>query len=62
MAIDVNRLKRDLMDYYGTAMYNGFPVSGINLGKIKNASLDILEKLAEDAGIDLEEYEDEIDR
>ena len=63
MAIDIQRLKRDLMDYYGTAMHNGFPMAVMDVIDIENASLRKLEELANRAGFNMAEYEeDEMER
>lgn len=32
--IDVNHLRRDMKDYYGTAMFNGFPMAVMDLSKV----------------------------
>lgn len=58
--MDYNKLRKDLIDYYGTAMYSGFPAAMMELPKIEKASNEELIKLAQKAGFDLRKYE--IDR
>ena len=36
--IDVSRLLRDLKDYYGTAMFNRFPMAVMDLSKVERMS------------------------
>ena len=67
MTIDINKLKRALMDYYGTAMHSGFPMAVIDLGNIEKMSPEDLVSLAYKLGLNLEDFsvdreEDEIDR
>ena len=54
--IDVRRLRKDLMDYYGTAMNNVFNVAIIDIGKIETASDKEIIEIAENIGINLEKY------
>ena len=56
--MDHERLRSDLEDYYGTAMYNGFPMAVTELSQVAGASDERLEKLARRAGLDLDDYED----
>ncbi len=51
--LNVNKLRRDLMDYFGTAMNSGFPMAMVDLGKIQRASTNELIKIAEKNGIDI---------
>lgn len=46
-----DKVKRDLEDYYGTAMFNGFPMAMMDLEKVKKASDNELYKMADDIGI-----------
>lgn len=55
--MDYDRLREDLMDYYGTAMTGGMPMAVMDLIKVENASPEELAKLAEELGIDVEELE-----
>ena len=54
--IDVNRLRKDMKDRYGTAMFNGFPMAVMDLSKIEKASDQELVDLAQKQGIDLIKY------
>ena len=54
--IDIDRLRRDLEDYYGTAMFSGFPMAVMDLSEIKRLSPQELVRLAEKNGIDLRKY------
>ena len=54
--IDVERLRKDLLDYYGTAMYNASPLAIIELSKIERASEDELIQIAINNNINLNEY------
>ncbi len=58
MDIDTNRLRKDLIDYYGTAMNNGFPMAVIDLSKAETASEQELIRMAEEEDIDLSRYTD----
>lgn len=55
-SIDIERLRKDIMDYYGTARFNGFPMAVTDLGEVSNASPEELIKLAREKGIDLTKY------
>jgi hypothetical protein len=55
--LDYDRLRRDLVDYYGTAMYSGFPMAMMELEQVKRASETELEKFAKKAGVDLRKYQ-----
>ncbi len=51
--IDVNQLRRDLKDYYGTAMWNGFPMALMDLSRIEQMSDQEIIELAQQIGMDL---------
>lgn len=54
--IDYERLRNDLIDYYGTAIaYN--PMAVIELSDVENASIDKLVQIAMQNGFDLSDYE-----
>ena len=44
-------IKKELEDYYGTAMVNGFPMAVNELGRLKELDEKELEELAEELGI-----------
>ena len=54
--IDVDRLRRDLMDYYGTAMFNDFAMAAMNVQFIEMASDQDLIAIAQKEGVDLTKY------
>ena len=54
--IDVNRLRRDMKDYDGTAMFNGFPMAVMDLSKVERLSDRELVELAQKNGMDLRKY------
>ncbi len=57
MDIDVSRLRGDLEDYYGTAVFSGMPMAVIELGQAQSASPQELVDMARRAGFDLGRYE-----
>ncbi|MBR0208001.1 MAG: hypothetical protein IJQ43_03805 [Oscillospiraceae bacterium] len=57
MKIDVSRLRDDLEDYYGTAMFSGMPMAVIELSQAETASPQELVDMARRAGFDLGRYE-----
>ena len=54
--IDVDRLRRDLMDYFGTATFSGFPMAVIDLAKIESATDSEIVRIAEKNGFNLRKY------
>lgn len=57
MEIDIEKLRKDLIDYYGTAMFNASPLAIIELSKVENASPQELINIALKNNFDLTEYE-----
>ncbi len=55
MNIDIERLRRDLIDYFGTAM-SMFPVAMMELSQVENASPEKLIEIARKNGFDLRDY------
>ena len=55
MNINIEKLRSDLKDYFGTAMMS-FPMAVIELSAVENASPERLVKIAKDNGIDLSKY------
>ena len=54
--IDIDRLRRDMKDYYGTAMFNASPMAVMDLSRIERASdMEIVEE-AQKNGLDLTDY------
>ena len=56
MTIDVDKLRRDLIDYFGSAMQY-YPQAVIDLSKVETASPEELVNIALDNGFDLSDYE-----
>jgi len=55
MEIDYERLRRDLIDYFGTAM-TFYPMAVIELIEVENASNSRLEQIAIQNGFNLNDY------
>lgn len=55
--IDGDKLRKDLVDYYGTAMFNASPLAMFELEKVQRASGNELIELALESGFDLSKYE-----
>lgn len=56
MNIDIEKLRRDLMDYFGTAMASGFGMAVMDLSRVERASDEELINIALDCGFDLNDY------
>ena len=56
MTIDIDKLREDLMNYYGTASQGGFPMAVSELSDVESASPYRLVELAKDAGVNLNDY------
>ena len=54
--IDFERLRSDLRDYYGTAMFSGFPMAVMDLSKVERASDEDLLRIADKEGYNLTKY------
>ena len=57
ITIDVDRLRRDVIEYYGTAMFNASPMAIMELSKAESASDEEIVNMALQAGLDLTDYE-----
>ena len=57
--IDYEKLREDLIDYYGTASYNGFPMAIIELSNVENASYEELINIAIKNNFNLNNYKKE---
>ena len=53
---DLESLRDDMRDYYGTAMASGFSMAVVDLAKVENASPQELIDLAQQNGEDLSKY------
>ncbi len=54
--IDIERLRRDLIDYYSAAMFIASPVALVDLTKVETASDEELINIAKQNHIDLFKY------
>ena len=54
--IDINRLRKDLKNYYGTAMFSASPLAVMELSKVERASDREIIEMALKNGIDLQKY------
>ena len=55
--IDIEKLRSDLMDYYGTAMFNGFPMAITSYNNVQYASDNELIEIAKNNNFNLSNYE-----
>ena len=56
MNIDIEKLRSDLLDYFGTAMASGFGMAVMDLSRVERASEEELINIALDCGFDLNDY------
>lgn len=54
--IDIEKLRKDLINYYGTAFTGGFPVAFFDMTRVEKASDEELLEIAKKRGIDLTRY------
>ncbi len=54
--IDIDRLRRDMKDYYGTAMFNASPMAVLDLSRVERASDMEIVEMAQKNGVDLSDY------
>lgn len=54
--IDIEKLRKDLMDYFEAAMFNGFPAAIVELGNVEKASAEELIEIAKDNKFNLGKY------
>ena len=57
ITIDGDKLKANLIDYFGTAMCVAYPMAMMELSRVENASGDDLIQIALENGFNLEKYE-----
>lgn len=60
--LDIERLKMDLIDYYGTAMTNGWRMAEFDISDIQNASPEELIRIAGKCGFNINDYIEEFER
>ena len=56
MTIDIQRLRNDIKDNYGTAMFNGFPAAVMDFAKVDKMSDQEIVEYALKKNIRLEKY------
>ena len=56
MSVDFEKLREDLIDYFGTAM-GTFPIAVMNVTEVEKASDRELIRIATQNGFDLSDYE-----
>ena len=54
--IDIDRLRRDMMDYFGTAMFSASPLAVLDLAKVERASDMEIVEMAKRNRVDLRKY------
>ena len=54
--IDIEEFRKDLIDYFGSAMFAVSPIAMIDLTKVENASDEELIRIALDNNFDLDNY------
>ncbi len=60
--LDIDRLRSDLIDYFGTAMTNGWRMAEIDISDIQNASPEELIRIARKNGFNINDYIEEFER
>lgn len=56
MNIDIDKLRQDLINYFGTAMVSGFGMAVMDLSRVERASAEELIRIALECGFDLNDY------
>ena len=54
--IDIENLRNDLVNYFGTAMTNSLPMAVIDLNRVMSASSEELIKIAKANGFNINNY------
>ena len=54
--IDIEKLRNDLSNYFGTAMISGFSMAVIDLSSVQKANDEELIKIALECNFDLDDY------
>ena len=58
IGMDLERLRKDIIDYYGSAIFSGFPMAMMDLADIERMTEVKLVKTAKELGFDMSKYED----
>ena len=56
MVINISKLRRDLEDYFGTAMFSVSPVAMMDLERVQKASDEELITIAKECGFNIKKY------
>ena len=56
MNIDIDKLRNDLINYFGTAMASGYGMAVLDLSRVERASDEELVRIALECGFDLNDY------
>ena len=56
MEINTDKLRKDMIDNYGTAMFNGCPMAIMDLSKVEKAPEQELIRMAKNQGVNLDKY------
>lgn len=56
ITIDIDELRRDIQEYYGTAAFSGFPMAILDECEVEDMSDEELLEKADELGIDLLKY------
>lgn len=54
--VNIEKLRKDLEEYFGTAMFMASPMAMFNLEGVKNATIEELILIAEKNGFDIGDY------
>ena len=56
MELDIEKLRNDLINYFGTAIFNGFCMAVVELSKIECATDEEIVSIARSNNFDLSDY------
>ena len=56
MVINISKLRRDLEDYFGTAMFSASPIAMMDLERVQKASDEELITIAKECGFNINKY------
>lgn len=54
--MNYKRLRKDIIDYYGTAMFSGFPMAMMDIADVKRMTDEELVREAKKIGLNLSKY------
>lgn len=60
--LNIDRLRSDLIDYFGTAMTNGWGMAEFDISDIQDASPEELIRIARECGFNIIDYMEESER